>query len=188
VTEADPLRPAPPDGFCEFFRRTYRSLVRVARYAGASQEEAEDAAAETMAEVLARWNLIEKPDNYAYRATVNTFIRHRVRSQERLRERLVERGFVGSSVGADGMPVEWESRQWVTDLLKTLSPTRQQVMALLVDGYSAGEIAERLSKTPEAVRKNIQLAREQLRRQLECSEPRQEIDPARRHISGREDV
>ena len=45
-------RPLAPEGFEEFFRTSFRELVRAAMTAGAKLEEAEDAAAKALAEML----------------------------------------------------------------------------------------------------------------------------------------
>jgi DNA-directed RNA polymerase specialized sigma24 family protein len=60
ASSSDDTRRPPPSGFEEFFRASYRELVKTAMYAGATQQEAEDAVAKTLMEMLQRWDTCQR--------------------------------------------------------------------------------------------------------------------------------
>jgi DNA-directed RNA polymerase specialized sigma24 family protein len=60
----------------------------------------------------------------------------------------------------------WEDKQWVTQVLASLSPAQREVMAFIVDDFTPGEVAALLGKTPAAVRQNMCAARHRLARGL----------------------
>jgi RNA polymerase sigma factor (sigma-70 family) len=159
-----------------FFHKTYTPLIRVAMYYGASEQEAQDAVATTMEDVLRRWGEIDNRPQYARTATISNFIKHKTRGSARLRRRIIEHGYSAPESGPDEALTAWEERQWVTQLLESLPLAQREVMALIVDGYASTEIARLLGKTPETVRKNIQLARTRLKHLLARS-PEGEHEP-----------
>jgi RNA polymerase sigma factor (sigma-70 family) len=157
--------PAPPE-FVEFYRAHHRALLRTAMYVGATEPEAEDALAETMKEMLRRWPEVTNPLAYAHRAVVSNFVKDRTRGLGRVRRRMVEQG-AGLSQGADdpGLTTA-EGIEWVRQLLAPLPPGERAVMALVVDGYTPTEIAERLGRSPQAVRHSLSDARRRLKQLL----------------------
>lgn len=156
----------PPEGFCDFFRNGYQALVRDVIYAGGHPDEAEDAVSAAMSEVLQRWDAIENPQAYARRVAINYAIRSRQRGLWRIAERLVERGDVPIEGSLDPGLLVWEQQEWVTLLLKSLSPAERQVLACIVDAFRPQEIAQLLGKTEAAVRQNLYSARKRLARRL----------------------
>jgi RNA polymerase sigma-70 factor (ECF subfamily) len=168
-----PSRPS----FGDFFRDAYQSLVRDVIFAGGHPDEAEDAVSAAMLEVLKRWEAIENPRAYARRAAINHLVKTRERGLLRITERLIERGDVPQESELDPGLLVWEQQEWVTLLLKSLSPAQQQVLACIVDAFTPHEIAQLLGKTEEAVRQNLCAARKRLARRLdetEHDEPREE--------------
>jgi RNA polymerase sigma factor (sigma-70 family) len=172
-------RPLAPEGFEEFFRKSFRELVATAMIAGAKLEEAEDAAAKTLAEMLLIWPVPGYPLAYARRAVVNNFIKDKTRGNRRVARRLIDRGHVPHQEGAeDGQLTAWEDDQWVGDILSVLPPEQRKVMDCIVRGFDRDEIAEKLGKTKEAVRRNLCDARRRLAEILNPDgEPRQ-LSPA----------
>jgi RNA polymerase sigma factor (sigma-70 family) len=168
-----PSRPT----FGDFFRDAYRPLVRDVIVAGGDPDEAEDAVSAAMVEVLIRWDRIENPRAYARRAAVNHMIKNRQRGLQRIKERLIERGDVPREGDLDPGLLVWEQQEWVTLLLKSLSPAQRQVLACIVDAFTPQEVADLLGKTEEAVRQNLHAARKRLARRLDKTgyrEPREE--------------
>jgi RNA polymerase sigma factor (sigma-70 family) len=159
---------AVPPGFEDFFRSAYRKLVACVMYLGATKDEAEDAVAASMAEVLRRWAEISDPLAYARTATRSNFIMEKSRPG-RLISRLVERGEVAYEYQDAGLTV-WEDSQWVKQLLDTLSPAQREAMTGFMDEYSHAEVARLLGKDPAAVRQNFQAARRRLTLAL-CEPP-----------------
>jgi RNA polymerase sigma-70 factor (ECF subfamily) len=170
--------PAAPDGFEEFFRSTFRDLVKTAMYAGATLEEAEDAAAKTLTEMLRSWGTIKPSITYARTATLHNFIKAKTRGTDRVARRLVERGHVPGHEGdEDRQLTAWEDDEWVAAVLSTLPPAQREVMELIAKGLDRDEIAEALGKTREAVRRNLCDARVRLSRELNPDgSPRQSPD------------
>jgi RNA polymerase sigma factor (sigma-70 family) len=155
---------APSDArpsFDAFFRSAYRPLLRLAMYAGATEQEGHDAVAAAMEEIFRRWDDVDSPLRYGRAATLNNLRKLKTRGLSRIRRRLAERGAVAESVQDRALDA-WEDRQWVVQLLGDLPTAQRNVMALVVDGLTTDEIAGLLGKTPAAVRKNLQLARRRL--------------------------
>ena len=157
-----------PAGFEDFFRTSYRELVRTAMYAGATPQEAEDATAKTLTEMLSRWTTRQWSLAYARRAVVHNFIKDKTRGTRRIAWRLVERGHVAHQEGAeDKRLTAQEDDEWVADVLTCLPPTQREVMEYIARGYDRDEIAERLGKSKDAIRRNLCDARARLVEELD---------------------
>lgn len=77
-------RPGSSDeAFREFFRQTYRILIKQARYAGANDHEADDATAATMADVFENWRRLDDPVAWARRAVVRFYVKAKTRNLDR---------------------------------------------------------------------------------------------------------
>lgn len=161
------LPPPPPAGFEEFFRSSFRELVRGAMYAGATREEAEDAAAKALTEMLRRWDICGPSLAYARKATVHNFIKAKTRGITRVARRLIEQGHVSRHEGAaDRQLTVREDDEWVAHVLSSLPPAQREVMELIAQGLDRDEIAETLGKTKEAISQNLCVARARLAREL----------------------
>jgi RNA polymerase sigma factor (sigma-70 family) len=158
----------------EFYRNSYRPLVRDVIFAGAHHDEAEDAVSAAMVEVLERWDTIENPLAYARRAAINHTIRARQRGTSRIAGRLVERGDVPREDDLDPGLLVWEQQEWVTLLLKSLPPAEREVLAFVVDAFRPQEIARLRGKTEAAVRQNLHAARKRLAERLGRTDPGEE--------------
>jgi RNA polymerase sigma factor (sigma-70 family) len=154
-----------------FYRQNYRLLVRIAVYLGATKDDAEDAAEETMTEVFQRWADIESPLPFARRAVVTNFLKEKTRGPERVRRRLAERGERLQEGQQDAGLTLWEDGQWVTQLLRSLPRAQQEVMAFIVDEFSPTEVAMLFGRNPPAIRQNLAAARRQLQRALQHEYP-----------------
>lgn len=73
----------------------------------------------------------------------------------------------GGRNGEDPELTVWEDTEWVEHLLGKLPPAQREATDGIVAGWRQSEIALLLGKTPAAVRKNLQLARERLQAELE---------------------
>jgi|HubBroStandDraft_5_1064220.scaffolds.fasta_scaffold391928_1 RNA polymerase sigma factor (sigma-70 family) len=158
----------------EFFRSSYRPLVRDVIFAGAHHDEAEDAVSAAMVEVLERWDTIQNPLAYARRTAINHAIRTRQRGTSRIAGRLVERGNVPPESDQDPGLLVWEQQEWVTLLLKSLPQAERQALACVVDSFRPQEIALLLGKTEAAVRQNLHAARKRLAERLGRTGTREE--------------
>jgi RNA polymerase sigma factor (sigma-70 family) len=174
--------PPAPAGFEEFFCGSFRELVKAAMYAGATLQEAEDAAAKTLMEMLRRWDRCERSLAYARTAVIHNFIKAKTRGTARVARRLAERGHVPRQEGAeDSGLTAWEDEEWVAHVLSVLPPAQREVMELIVKELDRDEIAEALGKTKEAIRRNLCDARARLSRELNPDgSRRQDPDGGRR--------
>jgi DNA-directed RNA polymerase specialized sigma24 family protein len=152
-----------PEGFEEFFRAAFPELVRTAMTAGAEPEEAKDAAAKALAEMLPAWPVPGYPLAYARRAVISNFIKDRTRGNRRVARRLVERGHVPRQEGTqDARLTGWEDGQWVAAVLSVLPPEQRKVMECIARGLDREETARELGKSATAVRRNLCDARARL--------------------------
>jgi len=167
ASSASGTRHSEPDGFEEFFRASYRELVASAMIAGATQAEAEDAAAKTLAEMLPIWPVPVHPLAYARRAVVHNFIKDKTRGTRRVAWRLIERGHIPPGEGAhDARLTAWEDDEWIADVLSCLPPAQREVMECIARGIHRDEIAGTLGKSKEAVRRSLCDARVHLADEL----------------------
>lgn len=131
--------------------------------AGARQEDAEDAASKTLAEMLPVWPVRPYPLAYARRAVVSNFIRDKARGDSRVARRLIDSGHVPHQEGAeDSRLTALEDEQWVVGVLSVLPPAQREVMECIARGLDREEIAEALGKSREAVRRSLCDARARL--------------------------
>lgn len=150
--------------FETFFRIEYRAVVRVVMYAGASLEDAEDAASAAMLEAYLAWSVLEHPGAWVRTAAVHTFVNNARRDRRRpvLEEQAVRqaRGDTGTDTAEAG------GRVAVLRALRTLPPVQRMVMALALDGHIPAEIADILRMNPVSVRSNLRHARVRLQQVL----------------------
>jgi DNA-directed RNA polymerase specialized sigma24 family protein len=59
--------------------------------------------------------------------------------------------------------VTWEINEWLTQLFDALPPAQREIMAMTVNGLATNEIADRVNKTPETVRKLRSLGRQRIK-------------------------
>lgn len=154
-------------------------------YAGATRQEADEATAAAMREVLRRWGELDDPLAYARRAVVSNFIKERTRNLDRVRRRQVEHGAGTAEGRSDANLTVWEDREWVLQMLRSLPPGQRAVMAFIVDGFTPTEISVLLGRSPEAIRQSLHDARLRLKAALQRDasdqqEPRPSTNPARK--------
>jgi RNA polymerase sigma-70 factor (ECF subfamily) len=150
------------DEFTAFFNGSYASLLSFAIWWGHSDQDAEDAVATVLADVLRRWTEIRDPGAYARRAVTRSILKAR-------RDRGGGRCFPAPGENlpdgvADSREFDrLEGEQWVAELLAELPPAQHAVLSRFLDGMSIREISGDLRKTEATVRQNFKLARDRLR-------------------------
>jgi RNA polymerase sigma factor (sigma-70 family) len=159
LSEGNAVRTTP---FEELFRDAYQALLRDAIFAGGNLHEAEDAVSAALEEVLRRWDRIDNPRAYARRATISLLIKNKARGQQRIRDRIIQRGEYPIEHDLDPGLTVWEEQEWVMQLLESLPPAQREVVACMVDMFPRKEIAQLLGKTDAAVRQNLCAARKSL--------------------------
>jgi RNA polymerase sigma factor (sigma-70 family) len=150
--------PSAPEGFEDFFRDAWRPLVKRAMIVGANQDEAEQAAQQTLVEMLRKWPVEPYPLAYARKAVVNNFIKAKKRGtlDVRVAQRLIARGNVPHQEGAeDSQLTASEDDEWMACVFSLLPPAQRKVMELIAEGYTRKEIQAELGKSPDAVRRSI---------------------------------
>lgn len=161
LLSTDP-RPALP-AFDEFYLAHARDTVKALMYLGATADEAEDIVADTMEYLLTRWDRLEREvDNlraYLMAAAARRLYKLRKRGSVRLEKRMIEQQVVRPEACDDARLRSVLERQPVMDLLQALPPAQREVLALAVDQFTPAQIAELLGKDPNAIRKNLSLAR-----------------------------
>lgn len=158
-------QPARVTAFAEFYRARYVEALRVVMYAGASEEQGREAVQQTMLEVFQNWERIDKHWPWTRTAVVNTFIKAKQRDIQRVH--LTACAGHATPAGDDPAMTVWEDTQWVENLLDTLPPAQREVMVYIVGGWRPAEVALLLGKAPATVRKNLQLARDRLKSELQ---------------------
>jgi RNA polymerase sigma factor (sigma-70 family) len=163
--DSAPRESALPD-FVDFFQQAYRAVIQTMLYTGATYHEAEEAVAAGMEEVFRRWDKIKSPLAYARRAALTSYLKEKERGPDRVRHRMAGHAEARQEGPQDAELTIWEDRQWVVQILSSLPPAQRDVMAFITDGFTPGEIATMLGKTPEAVRQNLHAARARLTLEL----------------------
>lgn len=148
--------------FEEFYRSSYRPLLRDVIVAGGDPHEAEDALSTAMVEVIQRWDKIANPHAYARRAAISNLIKNKHKRLSKIRDRLIEQRAIPDVQEQDLALTAWEDQEWVTQLLKSLPSAQREVLACMIDEFTRQEIAQLLGKTEAAVRQNLCAARAKL--------------------------
>jgi DNA-directed RNA polymerase specialized sigma24 family protein len=165
ATPAAGARPTAPPEFEVFFRTSFPEVVGTAMIAGATRQEAEDAADTALADMFPGWAVTvhENPLAYARQAAVHHFIKAKTRGDPRVIRRLIERGRVPLREGVEDPRLnELEDSEWVASVLSLLPRAQRAVMQCIADGIPRAEIAENLGMSREAVRRNLCDARARL--------------------------
>lgn len=143
------------DEFPVFFEKEYRSVVGAVMRAGASFEDAEDAVSEAMTMAAARFDRLKTPGAWVRVVAIRRYTRKRQRDQQR-EEKEQERARSAPAAHVDQYR---DLYRLVRAILNELPPAQRMVMALTMDGYSCGEIAEMIRSPKETVRSNLRHAR-----------------------------
>ena len=157
--------------FEAFYRANRSALVRFVRLAGATEDEANDAAQTAFAQLLQVTYPIREPMAWLCRTALNDFRRSNPRVPSR-RRKVIERPIPpweipepGASVpsAADVAALGEQTRGVLAELALLLGKQRQ-VMVAHYDGLSHEQIAELLGMGTDAVRQNLSRARKTLRK------------------------
>ena len=148
-----------------FYAAEYPKLVKILVLLDSTVDEAEDAAQKAMADFAARAKSANAPTHpaaYVQRAAINYFIKERQRERERL-PRELRGGHLVIEAHLDDRLTAGEEQQYVEALLARLTQAQREVIRLVMDGWSAREIAEKLGKSAENVRQHLKNGRDILK-------------------------
>ena len=158
--------PGPGVSFETFWIARYRYHCAVLMTIGASLAEAEDTISHLAEDMLRKnkWDTLYNPKAWVPKALLHIY-RDQQKRQGRGRELEIKNHLTPGSCPDDGLNV-WEDRQWVAQMLRSLSPAQRAVVELIIDGLRPREIAYLLGKTPETIRQHLAQARKKLEANL----------------------
>lgn len=159
--------PAGSDGlrdpeFAQFFRAEHKKLIRFVIAIGASGDEAAEIAQVTLFKAFESWDVIRAPRAWIRRVAVNELTAARRAARRETPQATVPDAPEPVSTALAAELTE-EARQ-VLAALQALPPRQRQVMAWIIDGFGAAEIARELGISPESVRQSYAKARKNLGR------------------------
>jgi RNA polymerase sigma factor (sigma-70 family) len=165
--------PPPAEQIEEFFRRYWAGLVRSLLREGADRWEAQDAVAEAIREALRRWSELTHPVAWVRTAARSHWLKQRRNSGLGDLEVLVA-DVSELGPGRDDPELDaYELQEWFAGVLAQLPPARREALELSAQGLTPAEIAQRVGKTPEAVRTALKLGRKQAVAMWEATAPHQ---------------
>jgi RNA polymerase sigma factor (sigma-70 family) len=159
--------PAGPGGlrdveFAEFFQAEHKKLIRFVIAIGAGGDEAAEIAQVTFVKAFEGWDVIRAPRAWIRRVAVNELTTTRRAARRETPQASLPDVPTPVPV-ALAVELSEEARQ-VLEALQALPPRQRQVMAWIIDGFGAAEIARELEVSPESVRQSHAKARKNLSR------------------------
>jgi len=148
--------------FAQFFRAEHSKLIRFVMAAGAGGDEAAEIAQVTFVKAFESWDVIRVPRAWIRRVAVNELTAARQAARRQTPHATLPDAPVPVST-ALAVELTEEARQ-VLAALRELPPRQRQVMAWIIDGFGATEIARELGVSPESVRQSYAKARKNLGR------------------------
>ncbi|MCO8269383.1 sigma-70 family RNA polymerase sigma factor [Actinoplanes sp. TRM 88003] len=176
--------PPPASEFAPFYDRMFPSLVKYGAVVWGSVSDAEDAANDALTYLYRRWYSIANKEAYA-RTMVTRSIGRLRRDAAWRSDRLDQAGPARPyAENDDGTTVTaCVDRQWIIELLAKLPPAQRAVMAGFIDQVPTADIADALGTNEAAVRKNLQLARQRLRQEVEQDRARDRSRPLPKRVA-----
>jgi RNA polymerase sigma factor (sigma-70 family) len=148
--------------FADFFRAEHKKLIRFVIAIGAGGDEAAEIAQVTFVKAFQNWDVIRAPRAWIRRVAVNELTAARQAARrETPQATLPDAPLMVSAALAVELT---EEARHVLAALEALPPRQRQVMAWIIDGFGAAEIARELGVTPESVRQSYAKARKNLGR------------------------
>lgn len=166
---AQPDTPEEIRAYQHFFEEMLPKLVRMLMAKeGASEDQAQEAAFESLAEVLERWREITHPNTWARRAARSIFIKAQIRDRRRPDlERAGQNTFMIDPREQLSPQSEVDGRDWVEYMIADLPDTQRAVMRLkALQGLSDRQIADKLGINEANVRSTARHARIRLKERL----------------------
>jgi RNA polymerase sigma factor (sigma-70 family) len=148
--------------FAEFFRAEHKKLIRFVIAIGAGGDQAAEIAQVTFVKAFEGWDVIRAPRAWIRRVAVNELTAARRAARGETPQATLPDTPVPVPV-ALAVELSEEARQ-VLAALQALPPGQRQVMAWIIDGFGAAEIARELGVSPESVRQSHAKARKNLGR------------------------
>jgi RNA polymerase sigma factor (sigma-70 family) len=135
-----------------WFHRVVRELTGKGR---ATRHDAEDATMKAIGEMLRAVEPGNRSLAYVRKAASNNLNKEQTRHGKKTRDRLDDPACDRRAGGVtDHRLSEWEDESWCDDALGRLSPRQREVMECVASGLDNKEIARKLGKSADAVRRN----------------------------------
>ena len=148
--------------FARFFRAEHKKLIRFVIAIGAGGDEAAEIAQVAFFKAFECWDGIRAPRAWIRRVAANELTAAR-RAARRETPQATLPDAPGPVSTALAVELTEEARQ-VLAALQALPPRQRQVMAWIIDGFGAAEIASELGVSPGSVRQSRAKARKNLGR------------------------
>ena len=148
--------------FAEFFRAEHKKLIRFVIAIGAGGDEAAEIAQVTFFKAFENWDLIRSPRAWIRRVAVNELAAARQAARRETPQATLPDAPEPVST-ALAVELTEEARQ-VLVALQALPPRQRQVMAWMIDGFGAAEIAREQGVSADSVRQSYAKARKNLGR------------------------
>jgi RNA polymerase sigma factor (sigma-70 family) len=156
-----------PREFEESFRAWFQKVAREVMRAGAkTREEAEDATMEAFREIINAGKPVRYTFAYVRTAAINNFRNEKKRYRARVVLGIDEPDDDHRLKAEDRQLRECEGQLWLEDLFSELPPRQREVMECVAAGLSNEEIARKLGKSADAVRRSKSDACSALRKRI----------------------
>jgi len=156
-----------PAGFDEFFREQFPRLCLFLMRTGADRHEAEECAQEVMLQAIQHWRRLESPAAWVRIAAMRTLANRAQRDRIGKSRELAANNVREVAPLSEDLAELSEQQRQVLSVLRQLPDAQRRVMAWVVDGFSATEIAKMMNTPAATVRSNIRHARAALRKMLD---------------------
>lgn len=157
------LRQAAPAAFERFFKEHYGRLVfLLVSTLRADRDDAEEAVQSAMFEVLRRWDTVNDPAAYTYRAAAYQLFRARARRPVLIDLAQVPDIAAPSADSPEVVVVGREAQEQVAAALELLPLQQRRIMSSVLEGSTPDEVAERVGLSSSTVRTHLQRARRAL--------------------------
>jgi RNA polymerase sigma factor (sigma-70 family) len=145
--------------FATFYRSHVNQLVAFLMVQGFSREAASDAAQEAMVSLFQNWSRVENPRAWVFKVASRTVFKQLTEHRELL---------VGDvpDAAVDDHATDRSDPSEIQTLLAALPPRQRQVMAFVLSGFRANEVATHLHIGEDTVRQHLMHARRTLRTQI----------------------
>ena len=160
---------AQPASAEEYARLHNRALIGYLLKLGVCLDDAQDAAGETLRRMFENWDAIVQPKAWARKTAYNIVVDMvRARNSEGDKGARVQAQFVLVSSGTEDLWMLKEEQRAVIGRIRKLPAAQRAVIALHLDGFTDGEIAEIMGSGAATVRSNLRHAKARLRMELEA--------------------
>jgi RNA polymerase sigma factor (sigma-70 family) len=150
-----------PHEFNEFYRRETASVVSLLIRCGYRPDDAADATQDAMWDAFVNWTNLQSPAAWVRTVALRKAMKY-ARASDRERQSMIKSWWL--IVGHDGVDrtAVVEGRDGILALLSALPAQQRKVVALRLDGFGVGEIADILAIDSSSVRSHLRHVRSRI--------------------------